>query len=47
MGIPYEMRMIADVFVGVGNCTVKVVDDDLSLPKSKTQTVGFVVPLAL
>jgi hypothetical protein len=43
----YEILMIADVFVTAGNCTVNVVELDLSLPKSKTQTVGFVVPLSL
>lgn len=44
IGPPYEMRMIADVFDGSGNCTVNVVDEDLSEPKSNTQTVGFVEP---
>ena len=44
IGPPYEMRMIADVFDGSGNCTVNVVLDDLSEPKSKTQTVGFAEP---
>jgi hypothetical protein len=43
----YEILMIADVFVAAGNCTVNVVELDLSLPKSSTQTVGFVVPLNL
>ena len=46
IGPPYEMRMIADVFVGLGNCTVNVELDDLFEPKSNTHTVGFVVPFA-
>lgn len=46
IGPPYEMRMIADVFDGSGNCTVNVELDVLSEPKSKTHIVGFVVPLS-
>jgi hypothetical protein len=42
----YAILMIADVFVTAGNCTVKVVVDVLSEPKSNTQIAGFVVPFA-
>ena len=35
--------MMAEVFEGSGNWTVNVVDDDLSDPKSNTQTAGLPV----
>jgi hypothetical protein len=38
------MRMIAAVSVAAGNCTVKVVVEVLSEPKSRTQTVGLPEP---
>jgi hypothetical protein len=38
--------MIAEVLVTAGNCTVNVVVEVLSEPKSKTQMAGFVDPLA-
>ena len=37
--------MIADVFDTAGNCTVNVVVEVLSAPKSKTQTAGFPPPI--
>ena len=37
------MRIIAEVLVVAGNCTVKDPLDVLVDPKSKTQTAGFVV----
>jgi hypothetical protein len=38
--------MIAEVFVAGGNCTVNVVAEVLSAPKSKTQIAGLVSPSA-
>ena len=38
--------MMAEVLVTAGNCTVNVLVEVLSAPKSNTQTVGLVVPLA-
>jgi hypothetical protein len=38
--------MIADVLVAAGNCTVNVVVEVLSDPKSNTQIAGFVAPSA-
>ena len=38
--------MMAEVFVTAGNCTVNVLVLVLSEPKSNTQIVGLVVPLA-
>jgi hypothetical protein len=38
--------MIADVLVTAGNCTVNVLVEVLSEPKSSTHTAGFVVPLS-
>jgi hypothetical protein len=42
---PYMTRIIDDVFDTAGNCTVNVVVEVLSAPKSRTQTAGFPPPL--
>jgi hypothetical protein len=38
--------MIAEVLVTAGNCTVNVLVEVLSEPKSNTQMAGFVAPSA-
>ena len=40
----YEILTIAEVLSAVGNCTVNVVVEVLSLPKSSTQIAGLVAP---
>jgi hypothetical protein len=42
----YAILIIAEVLVTAGNCTVNVLFDVLSEPKSSTQMAGFVAPSA-